>query len=668
MRRSRDLEAAASAGMATWPRMRATPPSSPITGMPRTTCLARSMPRLRAAQAAEASYAFPEALAWYERALELWDRVPERSPKRAAIGWRCWPRPQGSRDSAILPAPWRILRSALALVDEAREPVRAAMLHVRLGRAEWINGQGDLALQAHRTAVRLVPSGRRRRHAPGRSPDWPRSLNLQDRYAESRPLAEEAVELARAAVPARSRAMPSTAARSPGAGRARSTMPLPTSARRSPSPRPSGTSTTSVGRTPIGSGSSRSAVASRKPSARVRGRGGRRRLGFLAFLGTHLLCNAADLLFSLGRWDESEAAVRQVEADRRLRHQRDPGPRARREARARSRSVRGRRAGARAIAPRAARTMDRQCIGPCSRASRSWRSGGIDPRMRWTRHARDRAVGHGALMTLAPLLRSACARARISPCSARARRSEETLADADRQGDEIPIRRGGSSGSRGRAAVARTQSAAWSALSEAEWSRLEGHLRFRRLGTRGRLLGGTRQPYPAAYARYREAEALLAARADRRERPAALAQAIDDRRPARRATAPRGGRGARARARIAIGEPAAAREPTARAEIGAHGAHGSRGRGPGARRRWPDEPADRRSRSSSARRPRASTSPTSSASSGVAGRVEAARHRTPARDRLTPPSPQRPRQTDPVATRRSGSKMASGGDDWRSGP
>ena len=32
---------------------------------------------LRAADAAEASYAFPEALALYERALELWDRVPE---------------------------------------------------------------------------------------------------------------------------------------------------------------------------------------------------------------------------------------------------------------------------------------------------------------------------------------------------------------------------------------------------------------------------------------------------------------------------------------------------------------------------------------------------------------------------------------------------------------
>ena len=39
------------------------------------------------------------------------------------------------------------------------EPVRAAMLHVGLGRAEWINGQGDLALDAHRTAVRLVPPG-----------------------------------------------------------------------------------------------------------------------------------------------------------------------------------------------------------------------------------------------------------------------------------------------------------------------------------------------------------------------------------------------------------------------------------------------------------------------------------------------------------------------------
>ena len=81
--------------------------------------------------------------------------------------------------------------------------MRAALLHVRLGRALWINGQGDLALQAHRTAVLLVPAGSPPEARARALAGLAQILNLQDRHAESRPLAEEAEperveELARA--------------------------------------------------------------------------------------------------------------------------------------------------------------------------------------------------------------------------------------------------------------------------------------------------------------------------------------------------------------------------------------------------------------------------------------------------------------------------------------
>jgi hypothetical protein len=130
-----------------------------------------------------------------------------------------------------------------------------------------------------------------------------------------------------------------------------------------------------------------------------------RRLGFLAFLGTHLLCNAADLLFHLGRWEESEAAVHQVELIGAF----GINEILVRELGARLALGRGRFEEAerelRAIAPRAARTMDRQCIGPVQSSLAElalWRHQPAD--------ALDavgegiRLVAHGSGMTLAPLL------------------------------------------------------------------------------------------------------------------------------------------------------------------------------------------------------------------------------------------------------------------------
>ncbi len=162
-------------------------------------------------------------------------------------------------------------------------------------------------------------------------------------------------------------------------------------------------------------------------------------------------------------------------------------------------------------------------------------------------------------MTLAPLLALGLRACADLALLARARRSEETLADAARQGAEfresvrvrlaeIPVAR----------PSLEPQSAAWSALSEAEWSRLEGASDPAAWATTAGIWERLGQPYPAAYARYREAEALLAARADRARASAALAQVMEMASSLGAEPLREEADALAQRARIVIGEPAAA--------------------------------------------------------------------------------------------------------------
>jgi DNA-binding NarL/FixJ family response regulator len=485
---------------------------------------------LRAARAAEASYAFPEALAWYQRALELWDRVPEMVAQTGSDRVDVLTAAAGVARFSDPTRSVAHIRTALALVDEVAEPERAAMLHVRLGRAEWINGHGDLALEAHRTAVRLVPSGSSPEARARALAGLAQILNLQDRHAEARPLADEAVELARAAEARQieGHALNSRAVARSQEGEIEGALE---DLRQALGIAESIGDVDDIGR----------AYTNRVWVLKVGGRfadaielafegvGVARRLGFLAFLGTHLLCNAADLLFLLGRWDQSEAVVREVDAI---------GPYGIneilvRELDARLAVARGRFEDAerdlRAVAPRAARTLDRQCIGPVQASLAElalWRHRPADA----LEAAGDgiKHVGHGTPMTLAPLVAlglRACADLAVL---ARARRSDELLTDALRSATELralaELRLGQGAGSR---QASETQPAAWWALCEAEWSRVEG---VPDPGAWAAAAASWKQlglPYLAAYVRFREAEALLAARADRARSSAALTEVVE---------------------------------------------------------------------------------------------------------------------------------------------
>jgi ATP/maltotriose-dependent transcriptional regulator MalT len=153
---------------------------------------------VRAGQAAEAAAALAEALGHYERALELWDQVPEaaaRSPlDRGAVLHRAAEAANlaGYDDRAVA-----LGRMALDRVDPAAEPLRAGALLERLARYHWNAGHTPLAMAAVERAVAIIPPD-----PP--SPELARALAahgqllmLLDHHAEALARGQEAVAVAR---------------------------------------------------------------------------------------------------------------------------------------------------------------------------------------------------------------------------------------------------------------------------------------------------------------------------------------------------------------------------------------------------------------------------------------------------------------------------------------
>lgn len=155
---------------------------------------------IEAGRAAFESQAYAESQRQLERALELWDLVPDG---RAAAGLdRAELLRLAARSAQVAGTPARArahLRAALDLLDEAAEPVRVGLLFERLGRAYWVDGQIDEALRAYARAVELVPgeppTADRARVLAG----YAQALMLKSRYSESLPIGQEALAMAKAA-------------------------------------------------------------------------------------------------------------------------------------------------------------------------------------------------------------------------------------------------------------------------------------------------------------------------------------------------------------------------------------------------------------------------------------------------------------------------------------
>jgi DNA-binding CsgD family transcriptional regulator/tetratricopeptide (TPR) repeat protein len=149
-----------------------------------------------AALAAERAAAFPDAHRRYLTALELWDRVPDAAPAldRPGVLVR-------AAETAVLIGEYRVAvglgERAIALVDSGADPARAASLHERQRWYLWEAGDHAAAAAAVEAAERLVPedppSAARARILAHRAG----LLMLAGQLPESIPYAEEAVALAR---------------------------------------------------------------------------------------------------------------------------------------------------------------------------------------------------------------------------------------------------------------------------------------------------------------------------------------------------------------------------------------------------------------------------------------------------------------------------------------
>jgi DNA-binding CsgD family transcriptional regulator/tetratricopeptide (TPR) repeat protein len=150
---------------------------------------------IAAAAAAEQMYAFAEAQLQLERVLALWHRVPDAEARagmdRVRLLARCAEATYGAGDLA---GAAELVRQALGLVDAVQQPQRAGLLHEQLARCLRRLGDAD-ALGEQQEAVRLVPPEPSAERA--RVLGWlAQYLLVMDRFAEAREVAEEAIAIA----------------------------------------------------------------------------------------------------------------------------------------------------------------------------------------------------------------------------------------------------------------------------------------------------------------------------------------------------------------------------------------------------------------------------------------------------------------------------------------
>jgi DNA-binding CsgD family transcriptional regulator/tetratricopeptide (TPR) repeat protein len=159
---------------------------------------ARALPAAVAAglQSA-AAYGFADAQRHFETALELWDQVTDAGARldldHAAVLQR-------AAESAYLAGdPKRAMtltRAALAEVDAAQDPVRAGLLHGRLGGYLRATG-GEGGFEHYEAAVRLVPTSPPLAERAQVLAAFGEALIGEGRYRESRDLCVEAIVVAR---------------------------------------------------------------------------------------------------------------------------------------------------------------------------------------------------------------------------------------------------------------------------------------------------------------------------------------------------------------------------------------------------------------------------------------------------------------------------------------
>ncbi len=153
---------------------------------------------MRAAEAAERSFAFEAGLQHYEHALELWSGVADADRLAGADRADVLSRAADAADLAGAQNRHVALRrEAILALDAGANPVRAAVLRERLGHGLWTHGDSAAALAAYEDAMAMMPeeppTAERARVLAG----YGQILMLLDRWRESRAVCEQAIEIAR---------------------------------------------------------------------------------------------------------------------------------------------------------------------------------------------------------------------------------------------------------------------------------------------------------------------------------------------------------------------------------------------------------------------------------------------------------------------------------------
>ncbi len=151
---------------------------------------------LAAADAAEAVWAFPEALAHLEHALSALDRMPgdARTDRVELLA-------KVSEVAHMAGAGQRAVELAQAAVegcDAAADPFSAARYYTLLGRNQWALGEQQAAFDAYRQAASLLPKDPPSIELARILAEEARWLMLVARYVESEALCHETIAVARA--------------------------------------------------------------------------------------------------------------------------------------------------------------------------------------------------------------------------------------------------------------------------------------------------------------------------------------------------------------------------------------------------------------------------------------------------------------------------------------
>jgi DNA-binding CsgD family transcriptional regulator len=154
---------------------------------------------VRAALAEVRVNAFGEAQALFERALALWERVPEPEQTAGIEQLELLKRAAFAADQAGDPARQEaLLRRALELVGEDVDPAACALLRERLSQALWSLHRQDESVEELRLGLALLADDEDSRERAALLSELGKKRMLQARFDEAEQYSQEAIAVARA--------------------------------------------------------------------------------------------------------------------------------------------------------------------------------------------------------------------------------------------------------------------------------------------------------------------------------------------------------------------------------------------------------------------------------------------------------------------------------------